>query len=48
MKDKIVKLGISPLEAEELIKVSKDINKDYELLKEDYPIQYLIYKIVEY
>ena len=42
MKDKIVKLGISPLEAEELIKVSKDINKDYELLKEDYPIQYLI------
>lgn len=42
MLDKITKLGISRREAEELIKVSKDINKDYELLLKGYPIQYLI------
>ena len=42
MKDKIVKLGISEIEAQELINVSKDINKDYDLLLKQYPIQYLI------
>lgn len=42
MINKIVDLGISKREAEELIKVSKDINHDYNKLKEGYPIQYLI------
>ena len=42
MKNKIEALGISPREAEELIKVSKNINKDYKKLKDGYPIQYLI------
>ena len=42
MKDKIINLGISKTEAEELIKVSKDIDKDYKLLLKKYPIQYLI------
>ena len=42
MLDKIVNLGIGKREAEELIAVSKDIEKDYELLKKGYPIQYLI------
>nr|MCR5462833.1 peptide chain release factor N(5)-glutamine methyltransferase [bacterium] len=42
MKDKIIELGISSREAEELIKVSKDIESDYKKLKEEYPIQYLI------
>ena len=42
MKDKIIELGISSREAEELIKVSKNIDSDYKKLKEEYPIQYLI------
>ena len=42
MLNKIVELGISKREATELINVSKDIEKDYERLKEGYPIQYLI------
>lgn len=42
MLNKIIDLGISKLEAEELIKFSKNIEKDYELLKKGYPIQYLI------
>ena len=43
MKDKIIELGISIREAEELIKVSKNIEEDYKKLKnENYPIQYLI------
>ena len=42
MKNKIMKLGFSAREVDELIKVSKNIEKDYELLKENYPIQYLI------
>ena len=35
-------LGFSRPECEELIKVSKDIDKDYQRLLEGYPIQYLI------
>lgn len=35
-------LGFSRPECEELIKVSKDIDKDYQKLLEGYPIQYLI------
>lgn len=42
MINKIISLGISKREAEELISVSKDIEHDYELLKDGYPIQYLI------
>ena len=42
MENKITSLGISKLEAEELIKVSKDIEKDYQKLLKKYPIQYLI------
>ena len=42
MINKIISLGISRSEAEELIAVSKDIEHDYELLKNGYPIQYLI------
>lgn len=42
MLNKIVNLGISEREAEELIKVSKNIENDYELLVKGYPIQYLI------
>lgn len=42
MINKIISLGISKREAEELIAVSKDIEHDYELLKDGYPIQYLI------
>lgn len=42
MKNKIEALGISSREVEELIKVSKNINKDYKKLKKGYPIQYLI------
>lgn len=42
MLNKIINLGISKREALELIKVSKNIEKDYNLLKEGYPIQYLI------
>ena len=42
MKDKIVSLGISSVEAEELLKVSTNINSDYNKLLNKYPIQYLI------
>ena len=42
MKDKIISLGFSSVEAEELIKVSKNINSDYEKLLTKSPIQYLI------
>ena len=42
MKNKIVELGISSTEADELIKVSKDIVSDYNKLLNKYPIQYLI------
>ncbi len=42
MKIEIMSLGISKIETEELIKVSKNIKKDVKLLKKSYPIQYLI------
>lgn len=42
MLEKIINLGISKREALELIKVSKDIEKDYNLLCSGYPVQYLI------
>jgi len=42
MIDRIIELGYSRLEAEELIKVSKNIEKDYNKLLNKYPIQYLI------
>jgi len=42
MINKIVDLGYSRLEAEELIKVSNNIEKDYKKLLKQYPIQYLI------
>ena len=37
-----MELGFSSREVDELISVSKNINEDYEKLKQDYPIQYLI------
>ncbi len=42
MLNKIVELGYSKLEAQELIKVSKNIDEDYNKLLNKYPIQYLI------
>lgn len=42
MLNEIINLGISKIEAKELLKVSKNINKDLKLLKKGYPIQYLI------
>ena len=42
MKNKILELGFSKAEVEELIKVSKNINADYIKLLNKYPIQYLI------
>ncbi len=42
MLNKILSLGVSISEAKELIKVSDNIERDYELLKSNYPIQYLI------
>lgn len=42
MKDKLLKLGISDTEINELLKVSKDIENDYNKLLNKYPIQYLI------
>lgn len=42
MINKLMSLGFSRPECEELIKVSKDIDKDYQKLLEGYPIQYLI------
>ena len=42
MKNKIMELGYSQREVEELIKVSKNIELDYKKLLKKYPIQYLI------
>lgn len=42
MLNKILDLGISKREAEELLRVSKNIDEDYNKLLNDYPIQYLI------
>ena len=42
MINKIVDLGYSKLEAEELLKVSSNIEEDYKKLLDKYPIQYLI------
>ena len=42
MLNKIVELGYSKVEAQELIKVSKNIDEDYKKLLNQYPIQYLI------
>lgn len=42
MINKILDLGISKREAEELLRVSKNIDEDYNKLLNDYPIQYLI------
>ncbi len=42
MINKIVDLGYSKLEAEELLKVSSNIDEDYKKLLDKYPIQYLI------
>lgn len=42
MLNNIMALGISKQEAKELIKVSDDINRDYKLLQEGFPTQYII------
>lgn len=42
MKDKLLKLGISETEIDELLKVSENIESDYNKLLKKYPIQYLI------
>ncbi len=42
MKEKIEQLGIASVEADTLLRVSKNINKDYKKLLKGYPIQYLI------
>ncbi len=42
MKNKIIDLGISKRETEELLSVSKNIESDYKKLKNGYPVQYLI------
>ncbi len=42
MLDRIIDLGISKREAEELLRVSKDIDEDYNKLLNNYPIQYLV------
>ena len=42
MINKIVNLGYSRLEAEELLRVSNNIEEDYKKLLNKYPIQYLI------
>ena len=42
MRNKIINLGYTALDADELIKVSKNIENDYNKLLNDYPIQYLI------
>ena len=42
MKNKIIELGISEREADELINVSSNIEDDYNKLLKKYPIQYLI------
>ena len=42
MRNKIIQLGYTSLDADELIKVSKNIEEDYNKLLDNYPIQYLI------
>lgn len=42
MINKIMSLGFSRPESEELVKVSKNVEEDYKKLLEGYPIQYLI------
>ena len=42
MRNKIIELGYTSLDADELIKVSKNIEDDYKRLLNNYPIQYLI------
>lgn len=42
MRNKIIELGYTSLDADELIRVSKNIEDDYNKLLNDYPIQYLI------
>ena len=42
MKNKIIDLGYPSREVDELLKVSTDIESDYNKLKQKYPIQYLI------
>ena len=42
MRNKIIKLGYSSVEVDELLKVSSNIVEDYKKLKKQYPIQYLI------
>lgn len=42
MRNKIIELGYTTLDADELIKVSKNIENDYNKLLNNYPIQYLI------
>ena len=42
MKNKIINLGYPPREVDELLKVSKNIESDYNKLLKKYPIQYLI------
>lgn len=42
MINKIMSLGYSRPESEELVKVSSDIEKDYQRLLNGYPIQYII------
>ena len=42
MRNKIIDLGYTSLDADELLKVSKDIENDYNKLLNNYPIQYLI------
>ena len=42
MRNKIIELGYTFLDADELIKVSKNIEDDYNKLLNNYPIQYLI------
>ncbi len=42
MRNKIIKLGYSSVEVDELLKVSSNIEEDYKKLKKQYPIQYLI------
>ncbi|MBR4178072.1 MAG: peptide chain release factor N(5)-glutamine methyltransferase [Bacilli bacterium] len=42
MKNKIIELGYSSIEVDELLKVSSNIEEDYKKLLKKYPIQYLI------
>lgn len=42
IRDKIIALGMSERETDELLKVSKNIENDYLMLQKKYPIQYLI------